>query len=87
MSEVSKARVMSPMQEAVWWVEYVLKFGGAPHLRPATIDLHWSQYLLLDVAVFFIFTASIVLFFVYKIVNFIYHKYLSVFVQVKLKQM
>lgn len=36
--------------EAVWWIEYVVRHGGAPHLRPLGADLPLHQYLLLDVA-------------------------------------
>ncbi|GLG96693.1 ADP,ATP carrier protein 1 [Gryllus bimaculatus] len=37
-------------QEAVYWTEYVIRHGGAHHLRSAALDVAWWQYLLLDVA-------------------------------------
>lgn len=37
------------MNEAVWWIEYVVRNRGAPHLRPLGADLPLYQYLLLDV--------------------------------------
>ncbi|XP_069686790.1 UDP-glucosyltransferase 2-like [Periplaneta americana] len=50
----------SPLDRAVWWVEYVIRHRGARHLRSAAVDLTWYQYLLLDVIAFiitvFIFT-------------------------------
>ena len=40
---------MPLIEEAVYWIEYVLKYDGAPHLRPASLDLSWYQVYLLDV--------------------------------------
>ena len=66
MSDRSKDRVLSPLDQAIWWVEYVLRHNGATHLRPATLDLHWSQYLLLDVAMFVTTVLCITIFVVFK---------------------
>lgn len=41
-------RPMTPLQSAVYWTEYVIRHKGAPHLRPASVDLAWYQLLLLD---------------------------------------
>ncbi|XP_046979547.1 UDP-glycosyltransferase UGT5-like [Schistocerca americana] len=41
-------------EEAAYWVEYVLRHRGAPHLRSAALDLTWYQYLLLDVIAFIV---------------------------------
>ncbi|KAM3922008.1 UDP-glucuronosyltransferase 1-2-like [Leptodactylus fuscus] len=38
-----------PRDLAVFWTEYVIRHGGAGHLRAAGIDLPWYQYYLLDV--------------------------------------
>ncbi|XP_049938135.1 UDP-glucosyltransferase 2-like isoform X1 [Schistocerca serialis cubense] len=37
------------VETAVWWLEYVIRHNGAPHLRSAAVDLYWWQLLLLDV--------------------------------------
>nr|CAD7437949.1 unnamed protein product [Timema bartmani] len=39
----------TPLERAVYWTEYVLRHGGAPHLRSVAVDLPLYQYLLLDV--------------------------------------
>ncbi|KAJ8877781.1 hypothetical protein PR048_022237 [Dryococelus australis] len=39
----------TPIERAVFWVEYVLRHKGARHLRSAALDLTWYQYYLLDV--------------------------------------
>lgn len=45
---------MSPLDTAVYWIEYVIRHKGAPHLRSVAADLPWYQYLLLDVAIAFV---------------------------------
>ncbi|XP_047118185.1 UDP-glucosyltransferase 2-like [Schistocerca piceifrons] len=52
LSQLFRDRPRPPLEEAVYWVEYVIRHRGAPHLRSAALDLAWYQYLLLDVAAF-----------------------------------
>ncbi|XP_046980307.1 UDP-glucosyltransferase 2-like [Schistocerca americana] len=42
-------RPEKPMETAVHWTEYVIRHKGAYHMRSASLDLAWYQYLLLDV--------------------------------------
>lgn len=37
------------LRRAVWWIEYVIRHGGAPHLRSPALDISWCSYLMLDV--------------------------------------
>lgn len=48
-SKIFHDRQVHPMDTAVYWVEYVIRHKGAPHLRVAGVDLPWYKYLLLDV--------------------------------------
>ncbi|GLH07894.1 UDP-glucuronosyltransferase [Gryllus bimaculatus] len=49
LSAVFHDRPRPPMEEAVYWTEYVIRHGGAHHLRSAALEVGWWQYLLLDV--------------------------------------
>lgn len=40
---------IKPLDKATFWIEYVIRHKGAPHLRSAALSLSWFQYLLLDV--------------------------------------
>ncbi|XP_063921359.1 UDP-glycosyltransferase UGT5-like isoform X1 [Zophobas morio] len=51
-SELFHDRLVGPMETAVYWVEYVIRHKGAPHLKVAGVDLPWYKYMLLDVGVF-----------------------------------
>lgn len=43
---------MSALDKAVWNIEYVLRHGGAPHLRSPARDMNILQYHCLDVILF-----------------------------------
>lgn len=48
-------RPMTPMQSVVYWVEYVVRHKGAPHLRVAGVGMPWYKYFMVDVVVVLIF--------------------------------
>ena len=67
-SAVFKDNIVQPMDEAMYWIEYVAKFKGAKHLKSHAVHMCWFSYLLLDVilvnllavlAVFFVLRALI----------------------------
>lgn len=51
-----------PMDEAMFWIEYVLRNNGAKHLKSPAIDMPLYQYLLLDVFFFLGICLILVLF-------------------------
>jgi glucuronosyltransferase len=61
LSRIYRDQPLTPLQQAVYWTEYVIRHKGAPHLRSAVLDLAWYQYFLLDViAVLAIVVGSVV---------------------------
>lgn len=49
LSRIFRDRPESAMDRAMYWIEYVVRFGGADHLRSAGRDLAWYSYFLLDI--------------------------------------
>jgi glucuronosyltransferase len=49
LSRIFRDQPRTPLEQAVYWTEYVIRHKGAPHLRSAAMDLAWYQYFLLDV--------------------------------------
>ena len=47
-------RPLKPVDSALYWIEYVIRHQGAPHLRYPGADLNWFQRNLLDVVAFVI---------------------------------
>ena len=54
ISSLLKDRPRSPLQETCDWMEYVLRHGGARHLRAQVFNIPWYQYYLLDVIAFLV---------------------------------
>lgn len=44
-----KDNMNEPMDVFHWWIEYVVKYGGAKHLKSHAIEMSWFSYLLVDV--------------------------------------
>ncbi|KAJ8980277.1 hypothetical protein NQ317_005135 [Molorchus minor] len=42
------------MDDAVFWIEYVIRYKGAPHLKSAGLHLRWYQRYLVDVLLLFV---------------------------------
>jgi glucuronosyltransferase len=62
LSRIFRDQPLTPLEQAVYWTEYVIRHKGAPHLRSAVLDLAWYQYFLLDViAVLALAIGSVVL--------------------------
>ncbi|XP_063921532.1 UDP-glycosyltransferase UGT5-like [Zophobas morio] len=59
-SDAFHDRQVSPMETAIYWIEYVIRHKGAPHLRVAALDLPWYKYFLLDVIGFLVLVTSVI---------------------------
>jgi glucuronosyltransferase len=49
ISEIFRSNQNSPLDTAVWWIEYVIRFKGADHLQSPAKNLPWFRYLMLDI--------------------------------------
>lgn len=49
VSKLMNDNPLKPMDEAMYWIEYVIRNKGATHLKSIAVDLPWYKYLLLDV--------------------------------------
>ncbi|XP_049860385.1 UDP-glucosyltransferase 2-like [Schistocerca gregaria] len=71
-SAIYREHQSTSLERAVWWVEYVIRHQGAPHLRSAALDLHWWQLLLLDVIAFILAVAAVAAFVLYKLTQWLF---------------
>lgn len=60
ISSLLKDRPRTPPQEACDWIEYVLRHGGAKHLRPQVFNIPWYQYYLLDIITFLVALVTVI---------------------------
>ncbi|KAF2366601.1 UDP-glucuronosyl/UDP-glucosyltransferase [Trinorchestia longiramus] len=52
LSAVLQDQKETPAERAVWWIEYVIRHQGAPHLQYPGKKLHFLQYICADVMLF-----------------------------------
>uniref|UniRef100_A0A4X2M290 UDP-glucuronosyltransferase n=1 Tax=Vombatus ursinus TaxID=29139 RepID=A0A4X2M290_VOMUR len=74
LSALHKDRPISPLDLAVFWVEFVMRNKGAPHLRAAAHDLNWIQYHSLDVIAFLLAIVLTVVLIAVKCLKFCFQK-------------
>lgn len=54
-------RPVKALDEAVFWIEHVIRHKGAPHLRTEALNLKWYQREMIDIIGFLIFAIAICL--------------------------
>lgn len=68
ISAIFNDNIVHPMDEAMWWIEYIIRFKGAKHLKSHAIQMSWFQYLQLDVILVNIIIMVSVLYAMYNFV-------------------
>lgn len=53
-SAIIRDQPMKPIDEAVFWCEYVVRHKGAKHLRSPALNLRWYQLYYIDIIIFII---------------------------------
>uniref|UniRef100_H0XMC3 UDP-glucuronosyltransferase n=1 Tax=Otolemur garnettii TaxID=30611 RepID=H0XMC3_OTOGA len=75
LSKIHHDQPMKPLDRAVFWIEFVMRHGGAKHLRVAAHDLSWAQYHSLDVIGFLLACRAAVMFVLTKCCLLCYRKF------------
>ncbi|XP_067886554.1 UDP glucuronosyltransferase 2 family, polypeptide A5 isoform X1 [Heterodontus francisci] len=75
LSQIQHDQPMRPLERAVFWIEFVMRHGGAKHLRPAAHSLSWYQYHCLDVVAFLCACLAAIIFAVRKCCMFCCRKF------------
>lgn len=61
-SAIFNDNIVSPMDEAMFWIEHVAKFKGAKHLKSHAVHMSWFTYFSLDILIFNVLVVFSVLF-------------------------
>lgn len=77
-SKLFRDRPIRALDEAIYWIEYVIKYNGASHLRSFALNLSWPSYFLLDIiATFTLIALSIIILFLCIIIFIMKRKRMS----------
>ncbi|XP_071760073.1 UDP glucuronosyltransferase 5 family, polypeptide D1 [Centroberyx gerrardi] len=61
LSRLHKDQPIPPMEHAIFWLEYVMRHKGAPHLRTEAYKMPWYSYYSLDVLLVFLTAITVLL--------------------------
>lgn len=64
-----KNQPICPLEKAIYWIEHVIKYKGADHLKPASTKLSFFQHYLFDVALFLIGAISLISYISYIVIR------------------
>nr|CAH7722074.1 unnamed protein product [Callosobruchus chinensis] len=68
-SQLMRDQPMKQMDEAIFWIEYVIRNQGAYHLRSSAVRLKWYQRYLVDVFAFVGTISAVLLLILYKVLG------------------
>jgi len=66
-SQIFEDQPMKPLDRAVYWVEYVIRNGGAKHLVSDSIELNDAQYFVLDISLILLVLTGLIIWLCYLI--------------------
>lgn len=65
---------MKPLDRAIYWIEYVIRNGGANHLKSDSIGLNDLQYFLVDLSIILLSLTAVIVWFCYLIITKVTYK-------------
>ncbi|XP_041656633.1 UDP-glucuronosyltransferase 1A5-like [Cheilinus undulatus] len=71
LSRLHRDQPVAPMDQAVFWVEYVIRHKGAPHLRTEAYKMPWYSYHSLDVLLLLMMVATVLLLSTFAVLRFL----------------
>ncbi|XP_023320254.1 UDP-glucuronosyltransferase 2B19 [Eurytemora carolleeae] len=67
MSRLFKDTPARPVEKAAWWIEFVIRNGGADYFKPNSMNLPWYKVLNLDILVLVLLCILVSVYISYKI--------------------
>lgn len=74
ISRIFQDRPLRPLDESIFWIEYIIRHNGASHLRSSALDLSWFSYFMFDALGLLISVVTVVIALLYFIVKLVLTK-------------
>lgn len=85
VSNIFNDYLVHPMDEAMYWIEYVARHKGATHLKSNAVNMSWFSYLLLDIVLVVPFFAILLAYMIYILMQIVKRKLYDYFVRFTIK--
>lgn len=72
-----KERLVQPLDEAMYWVDHVIKYKNTAHLKSAALQLAWYELYLVDVILILLLAILSVAYFTKYCLRLLMHKLIS----------
>uniref|UniRef100_A0A2A4JYW3 UDP-glucuronosyltransferase n=1 Tax=Heliothis virescens TaxID=7102 RepID=A0A2A4JYW3_HELVI len=72
LSKLWKDRPLSPMETAIFWIEYVARNKEAVNLKPPTLDMPLYQYLMIDVLLVMALATLVIGYIIVKLISLVF---------------
>ncbi len=69
LSNLHHDQPMKPLDRAVFWIEFVMRNRGAPHLRTQSFRMSWIEYHSIDVILTLLMIFVLFCFMIYSIIK------------------
>ncbi|XP_036413343.1 UDP-glucuronosyltransferase 2C1-like isoform X1 [Colossoma macropomum] len=70
LSRLHRDTPIKPLDNAVFWTEFVMRHGGAPHLRTESYKMPWYAYHSVDVMLFLLAVLLLIVFMTYAVIRY-----------------
>ncbi|KAK7117715.1 hypothetical protein R3I94_023066 [Phoxinus phoxinus] len=74
LSRLHHDQPMKPLDRAVFWIEFVMRNRGAPHLRTQSFRMSWIEYYSIDVIMTLLMIFLLFCFVIYSIIKYLCFK-------------
>lgn len=71
LSYLHRDQPIAPMNQAVFWIEYVIRNKGAPHLRTEAYKMPWYSYYSLDMFLLMLSALTVLLLSILTVLRFL----------------
>uniref|UniRef100_A0A3B1JFE5 UDP-glucuronosyltransferase n=1 Tax=Astyanax mexicanus TaxID=7994 RepID=A0A3B1JFE5_ASTMX len=69
LSRLHRDQPMKPLDHAIFWIEYVMRNGGAPHLRTQSFRMSWFTYHSVDVILTLLGAVLVILWLTFSLIK------------------
>ncbi|XP_066541513.1 UDP-glucuronosyltransferase 2A2-like [Hoplias malabaricus] len=74
LSRLERDKPIQPLDNAMYWIEFVMRNNGAAHLRTESYKMPWYTYHSIDVIVFLLFVVSVTIILIIAVIRYLCSK-------------
>ncbi|XP_045540081.1 UDP-glucuronosyltransferase 1A5 [Papilio machaon] len=64
-----------PIERAMWWINYVLRHGGAKHLKSPSSNLSWTEYYEIELVIIVVLSFVITITLLSILIRYLYNSF------------